>query len=78
MLGGRVAVHLLVHGGRRQQAKVARQMVETRSFAIPPPRGRLNRPWRGEDNQVCPFSELNMAHRGFGGRIEQAVGYRVS
>ncbi|EIM35212.1 hypothetical protein PGS1_15510 [Enterobacter cloacae subsp. cloacae GS1] len=54
-------------------------MVVTRSFAIPAARRAIKSSrGGGKDNQIGPFPQLNVAHCGFGRRIEKAVGYRVS
>ena len=80
MLGGLRAIHLLVHGG--QEGNRGRGGETDRRHQII---GHACRHAgdqiggrRGEDHQVGPFSELNMAHGRFRRRIEQAVGNRIA
>ncbi len=79
-LGNRFAPHRLIHRrsqGYRclgRQADGGQQVIAGTLGQAGNKVGRC----RGYQQQVCPLGQLDMAHAGFGFRVEQSVMYRVT
>ncbi|MNG83339.1 hypothetical protein D3C79_420600 [compost metagenome] len=79
-LGGGVAEHLLVHGGRQRdgcrggQAEGGQQFIRHAGGQARHQVGAGGR----DQHQIGPLCQLDVAHARLGGRVQQAVGDRVA